>query len=90
MPAQGVQPARAALQAQRYTTRQAADAMGVDHGLLARAVAGKVRPSDEIRERLPKLLSVPLEDLFDEVMLARPYEAHRGGPRPHMRKRVAR
>lgn len=82
----GIQAARAVLRAQRYTTRQAAEAIGVDHGHLARAVSGRVRPSNEIRERLPELLGVPLEELFDSASLALPYEAHRGGPRPHMRK----
>ena len=73
MPRAGVQPLRAVLVAQRYTTRQAADAIGVDWVHLGGTIKGHIRPCQVIRDRLPELLGVPLEDLYTPDMLVLPY-----------------
>lgn len=73
MPRAGTQPLRAILQAQRYTTRQAADAIGVDWVHLGSTIKGSIRPCQAIRDRLPALLGVPLEDLYTPDMLVLPY-----------------
>lgn len=67
------QPARALLRDQRYTTRQAAVAIDVEPGHLASVLAGHIRPHPVVRERLPELLGVPLEDLFDADRIDKPY-----------------
>lgn len=74
----GVQPARAFLQARRFTTRQAADAIRVDLTHLASAIGGHVRPCQAVRDRLPNLLGVPLQDLFSEEALRLPYAGDLG------------
>lgn len=68
-----VQPARAVLDAQRYTNRQAAAAIDVEYVHFASAIKGVIRPHQAIRERLPELLGVPLADLFDAERLEKPY-----------------
>ncbi|GEM_PF-1535216 len=69
----GVQPARAALVAQRYTDRLAAEAIHVDVAHFRNAIKGVAHPSNAIRERLPVLLGVPLGELFTQESLSRPY-----------------
>jgi hypothetical protein len=63
----------AVLTKQRWSRRLAAAEIDVDFTHFANAIAGRSRPSQAIRDRLPELLGVPLEDLFEPEMLAGPY-----------------
>ena len=79
----GPQPARRELRRQRWTCPQAAAQMdGVDTSQLQRAVAGRTRPTKEIRDQLPKLLGVPLEELFTPDILAKPFNPKMNPWRP--------
>lgn len=70
----GLQPAHAALKDERYTLRLAARLLGVSHHHLRNALRGRTRPSTTLRKQLPKLLGIPLKDLFTEEILAKPHE----------------
>jgi hypothetical protein len=71
----GRQPARMALRRERYTIKLAAEIIGVPESHLRIAVGGYARPMDAVREKLPVLVGVPLEDLFTPDALAKPYDA---------------
>lgn len=71
------QPARQILRDQYLTITDAADRIGVPQGHLRAVLAGTVAPQRTVRERLPELLGVPLEDLFTQDLLAREWT----GPR---------
>lgn len=73
----GVQPAREVMYAQRWSTSKAAEAIEVPYIHLAATLMGKNRPRPEVIERLPKLLGVPVEELFTAEMLAEPYDRKR-------------
>ncbi|MDN5744098.1 MAG: hypothetical protein L0H31_03135 [Nocardioidaceae bacterium] len=77
MPQYRPQRACEALRTNPYTTCQAAEAIGIDHIHLGNNITGIVRPCPEVRERLPQLLAVPLEDLFDAELLSKPYDSSR-------------
>ncbi|WP_149814739.1 helix-turn-helix domain-containing protein [Serinicoccus marinus] len=62
---------------QRYTTRQAAAAIGVPFIHLSNVLKGRVRPSDAVRERLPQLLGTSVTVLFTPEMLKEPYDSKR-------------
>jgi hypothetical protein len=64
-----------ALRRERYTIRLAAELIGVPESHLRIAVGGYARPMDAVREKLPTLVGVPLEELFTPAALAKPYDA---------------
>jgi transcriptional regulator with XRE-family HTH domain len=65
----GVQPAKAILFKKKMTAARASREIQVDQKHLTNALTGRVRPRPEVRERLPLLLNVPLEQLFTEQAL---------------------
>lgn len=74
-----VQPVREHLRRERWSIRAAAVKIEVPPGHLAYAVRGWATPSQEVRDRLPALLGVPLSDLFEPWLLDRNYGGHRNG-----------
>jgi ribosome-binding protein aMBF1 (putative translation factor) len=77
MPKFGVQPALAALRAERWSTALAARTIGVPENHLKHVVHGRTYPNAIVREKLPELLGLPLEDLFVPDMLAKTYDGTR-------------
>lgn len=70
----GTQPVALVLADQRWLVSAAATAIDVNYHHLRNAVGGRCRPNDEVRERLPKLLCVPLEELFHPEALEKPMQ----------------
>lgn len=66
-----VQPARQHLSDQRWSIAKAAAKIGVPEGHLRCAIYGVAAPNDVVRAKLPDLLGVPLDELFDAELLAR-------------------
>ena len=60
------------------TTVEAAKEIGVSAGHLYSVLAGRVRPQQAIRDKLPALLGVTLEECFDDELLAKEYGGRRG------------
>ncbi|MFD6771256.1 hypothetical protein ACFWC6_34150, partial [Micromonospora chalcea] len=54
--------------------QQAADEIGVPYEHLKNVLAGKTYPMPEVRRGLPRLLDVPLSDLFCAEMLEASYD----------------
>jgi DNA-binding XRE family transcriptional regulator len=52
-----------------------AEEIGVERIHLQNVMKGMVHPNDTVRTQLPRVLGKPLEDLFDEDLLARDYNA---------------
>ena len=77
----GAQPGYYTLREQRRSIGVVAQAIDVPYLHLRNALYGAVVPSPAIRERLPKLLGVRLEELFDATMLAREYQPKHGPKR---------
>jgi transcriptional regulator with XRE-family HTH domain len=75
----GQQPCRALLREKGWSILQAAQEIGVTYPQLHYAMNGTTRPRPDVRERLPELLGVPLEELFTPEALE-PYGQF--GPRP--------
>ncbi|WP_291525946.1 hypothetical protein [Branchiibius sp. NY16-3462-2] len=75
-----VQPARDILYAQRWNASSASAEINVPYLHLRAVLLGKTRPRPEVLERLPKLLGVPVEELFTEEMLAQPFGVAGGRP----------
>jgi hypothetical protein len=75
MPKFGTQPAVAALRAERWSIALAARTIGVPETHLRNAVLGRTYPNAIVREKLPALLGIGLEDLFIPDMLAKAYSA---------------
>jgi hypothetical protein len=61
------------LREQRWSYPAAAEKIGVHPIHFACAVTGRVRPCRAIRKRLPLLLGVPLEDLFNPDRIDKPF-----------------
>lgn len=57
------QPAMQILWDQRWTVPRAAEAIGVPRNHLGAALYGRVAPSHPVRERLPILVSTPIDEL---------------------------
>ena len=72
------QPARKMLIVRDLTTQEAADFIGCTKAHLGNALRGRAHPSNLVRERLPLLIGLPLEALFDEATLAGEYTMPRG------------
>lgn len=64
------QPAYTVLRNQARNLSAVARVIGVSEYELRDAVSGKVRPSIDVREKLPLFLQVPLVDLFEPELLA--------------------
>ena len=81
----GRQPVYAAIYRRGFNIRSAADKIGVKYAHLHGVAIGNVVPSDEVRERLPKLLDAELSDLFTADALAARHNGTRG-PKPGWKK----
>lgn len=66
----GRQPAHSILIRERWTVPRAAKMLDVPPQHLMKALHGRIRPSVEVRTRLPLLVGVPLSELFTEDALA--------------------
>jgi len=66
------------MRAKRWSMREAAEQIGVRHQHLSGSVYGHVRPSEVVREKLPALLGVPLDELFTHDVLRVPYRGASG------------
>ncbi len=64
------QPGLEIIRFQERTTSGLARLIGVDDHELRGTLYGKCRPSAEVREKLPLILGVPLEMLFDADVIA--------------------
>lgn len=73
-----IQPVRQVIAQRGWTLVEVADAIGVDRNHFLSTVRGLAYPRDDVRERLPKYLGVPLEALYDEDRLAERYSGPRG------------
>lgn len=81
-----VQPAREHLRRERWSIRAAAVEIDVPVQHLAYVMRGWATPSQEVRDRLPALLGVPLSGLFEPWLLDRRYKGHRNG---HTKQQVS-
>lgn len=72
---------------QDRTTREVAEQIGVSYTHLGLCMTGRARPRQEVRDRLPALLGVTLEECFDAELLSKEYGGVRGtnGGRPKLR-----
>lgn len=77
----GPQPAKQLLRDKRINVTTAARTMDVHYGHLQSVLAGAAAPSPQLRERLPELLGVPLEECFTPELLAKTWTGPRD-PRP--------
>jgi transcriptional regulator with XRE-family HTH domain len=68
----GKQPGREVLRSQGRTVAGTARRIGVDRQHLTQTLAGRIRPSMQVRNELPAFLGVPLSELFTESALAPP------------------
>ncbi|MGY1724738.1 hypothetical protein [Blastococcus sp. SYSU DS0533] len=78
---ESAQPAYYAIKAQQRSIGGVAQAIGVPYIHLRNTLYGRVTPSPVVRERLPRLLGLRLEDLFDAGTLARKYQPKYGPKR---------
>lgn len=70
----GPQPARRILRRDaRLSITEAAEQINVRRSHLNSALLGYCAPSEDVRERLPRLIGRPLEELFTPESLAEPY-----------------
>ncbi|MDJ0396780.1 hypothetical protein QMK17_26190 [Rhodococcus sp. G-MC3] len=79
----GEQPLARILREQRWTFTLMADELGVSRRQVGNAAKGWSRPIPALREQLPIILGVPLEELFTPSALE-PFAAQP----EHRRKRV--
>lgn len=77
MPNYGKQPALSELTEQRWSFSALADAIDVSRSHLYNACHGFTNPSDDLRQRLPQILGVKLEDLFTPEALAGKYTGNK-------------
>jgi len=75
----GVQPAHAIIISQGRTVAGVARVCGIPRQHLSTAVRGMVLPSPDVKRELPRLLRVPLRDLFTPEVLRGTYDGRRGG-----------
>lgn len=74
-----IQPAREIIKESPYTVTGLARAMGVTRNHLQATLLCSATPAPVVREQLPKLLGVPLEDLYTPALLARRWSGTRPG-----------
>lgn len=72
------QNARRLMILQGITTVQAAELIGVDPAHLGNCLSGRTRPLQVVRDKLPAILGVALEECFDAELLAKEYGGRRG------------
>jgi transcriptional regulator with XRE-family HTH domain len=77
----GRQPALDLVLKRYWTMPDLAQEINVNKAHLYNALYGRTRPSDELRERLPRLLKRELTDLFTPEALAKPYSGSRTASR---------
>ncbi len=77
----GAQPGYYLIKEQRRSIGVVAQAIDVPYLHLRNALYGHVAPSPAVRDRLPKLLGVRLDALFDADTLAREYQPKYGPKR---------
>ena len=70
----GQQPARLLLRRRGYSLKGLAEEIGVPESHFRKAVGGYIRPRPEIVARLPRIVGIPIDRLFDERVLARPFD----------------
>lgn len=70
----GHQPARVLLRRRGHSLRQLAEQIGVSEKHFRDSVLGYTRPRPEVVAQLPALVSVPLEKLFTDEVLAKPFD----------------
>jgi transcriptional regulator with XRE-family HTH domain len=75
----GSQPGHKTLLSQGRTVSASARVLGIAEAHLHGALSGRIRPSHEVREKLPEFLGVPLNELFTEDALGPPRELLRSG-----------
>lgn len=84
----GRQPLCAVIRSQGRTLVGFARANDISVTQLNHVGSGATPPSDELREKLPRLLGVPLDELFTEQCLATPFlkqfSHHNGGRKPRV------
>lgn len=68
-----IQPIRHAMHAERWSVRALAVRCNVTYWHMKAVVYGNAHPCDHLRQVLPEILGVPLTQLFDPEILARPY-----------------
>ena len=68
----GEQPGRLILRRERWTIARAAREIDESYAHLLRSLRGVVRPSEQVRRRLPALVGRPVSDLFTPEALAEP------------------
>ncbi len=66
------QPAYAVIRATGRSLSKIADEAGVPYLHLRQACRGLARPSQRVRERLPVVLGLPIEELFEPASLVPP------------------
>ena len=69
----GIQPVRAVMKSQRWQVKPLAEEIGVSYMHLYNVVRGVTAPSPQVREALPRILDLPLEELFTGAALATRY-----------------
>ncbi len=77
----GAQPGYYLIKEQRRSIGVVAQAIDVPYLHLRNALYGHVTPSPAVRDRLPKLLGVRLNQLFTADKLAREYQPKHGPKR---------
>lgn len=74
----GTQPGWALCTQADHSIRKIADEIGVPYAHLGNALTGRIIPNDDVREKLPAFLGVPLEELFTSDVLAQKHDEKRG------------
>ena len=77
----GAQPGYYRIKEQRRSIAVVAQAIDVPYLHLRNALYGVAAPSLAVRERLPKLLGLRLDEVFDAQTLAREYKTTHGRKR---------
>lgn len=72
------QNARRLMILQDITTAEAAEQIGIEPGHLYAVLAGRTHPKQVVRDKLPALLGVALEECFDAELLSKEYGGRRG------------
>ena len=72
------QPAKRFLVVHEISQREAAEFIGCRINHLRNALNGRSHPNESVRERLPILVGMPLEVLFDPEVLEDDYTGPRG------------
>ncbi|WP_144800880.1 hypothetical protein [Curtobacterium sp. BH-2-1-1] len=77
------QSARRMLVVREITVVDAATFIGCSRSHLVNALRGRTHPNADVRAKLPELLGLPIEALFDEELLATDYAGPRGRKAAH-------